>query len=561
EEFIHPKLRIYDEEETKDEEIFDPIAKTPKNSDDKGNDDENLGLNVGSEEGQDVEDDEDELYRDVNINLEGRVVQMADSSFVSSQFVTSMLNQTPDAGIDSLFKTTSQMDVSALITFAGAVSSITWIVQRYMDQWMNEAVKTSYAVAADLSEMELKKTLIKKMESNKSIHRSDEQRNLNKALFEAYESDKIILDAYGDIVTLKRRHDDDADKDEEPSDGSVRGSKRRREGKEPESTSTASESAPAEEPMQTTHDLVEPSHQEFETGDADDQPIAEASQHPEWFQQQKKPPTPNRDWNKTLPATYGSIQPWISELEKQADSRSSFNELMDTLVDFSTFLMNRLKVDILTLELLAGLTYELMKGSCKSLVKLKFFLEEVYKSQVHNFCNQDKGNRLWAHQVDRRLGALHNVESRNVQGKLTILTVEERFAFNASLRMFKRSIIIQWGVEDLQLGVESYQKKLNLTKSDMYRSDLKRNKAYTAYSNPRGLIYQNKDKQNRLMQIDELHKFSDGMLNDVSTALDDRLKGIRMKYLPQTIWRKSDKERTAAMIHDIDKQIKTRRIM
>ncbi|GKD20582.1 hypothetical protein Tco_1222285, partial [Tanacetum coccineum] len=39
------------------------------------------------------------------------------------------------------------------------------------------------------------------------------------------------------------------------------------------------------------------------------------------------------------------------------------------------------------------------------------------------------------------------------------------------------------------------------------------------------------------MRIDELHKFSDGKLNDVRTALDDHLKGIRMKYLPQTIWR------------------------
>nr|GEX79709.1 hypothetical protein [Tanacetum cinerariifolium] len=80
-------------------------------------------------------------------------------------------------------------------------------------------------------------------------------------------------------------------------------------------------------------------------------------------------------------------------------------------------------------------------------------------------------------------------------------------------------------VEDLQLGVESYQKKLNLTKPDTYRSNLKRREAYTVYSNPRGFIYQNKDKKNRLMRIDELHKFSDGTLNDVRTALDDRLKG------------------------------------
>nr|GEV31588.1 hypothetical protein [Tanacetum cinerariifolium] len=115
-----------------------------------------------------------------------------------------------------------------------------------------------------------------------------------------------------------------------------------------------------------------------------------------------------------------------------------------------------------------------------------------------------------------------------VQGKLTNLTVEECFSFNVSLRMFTRSIVIQRRVEDLQLGVETYQKKLNLTKLDTYRSDLKHKEAYIAYSNPRGFIYQNKDKKKRLMRIDELHKFSDGTLTHVRTALDDRLKGIQM---------------------------------
>nr|GFA17835.1 hypothetical protein [Tanacetum cinerariifolium] len=78
------------------------------------------------------------------------------------------------------------------------------------------------------------------------------------------------------------------------------------------------------------------------------------------------------------------------------------------------------------------------------------------------------------------------------------------------------------------------------------QTDLRRREVYTAHSNPRGFIYQNKDKKNRLMRIDELHKFSDGTLNDVRNALDDRLKGIRMQYLPSTIWRKGDKNRAAA---------------
>ncbi|GJV82996.1 hypothetical protein Tco_1522894, partial [Tanacetum coccineum] len=106
-----------------------------------------------------------------------------------------------------------------------------------------------------------------------------------------------------------------------------------------------------------------------------------------------------------------------------------------------------------------------------------------------------------------------------VQGKLTNLTIEERLALNVSLRMFTRR-----RVEDLQLGVKSYQKKLNLTRPDMYRSYLKRLPMYSAYPNPRGFIYQNKDKKNKLMHIDELHKFSDGTLNDVQTVLDDILK-------------------------------------
>nr|GFC44139.1 hypothetical protein [Tanacetum cinerariifolium] len=59
---------------------------------------------------------------------------------------------------------------------------------------------------------------------------------------DAYKCDKIILDTYGDTVTLKRRRDD-ADKDEEPFARSDRGSKRKREGKEPESISDPKEKA------------------------------------------------------------------------------------------------------------------------------------------------------------------------------------------------------------------------------------------------------------------------------------------------------------------------------
>nr|GEZ17303.1 hypothetical protein [Tanacetum cinerariifolium] len=496
--------------------------------------------------------------------------------------------------------------------FAEAVSAIPEIVQRYMDQGMNEAVKvavqiqfdrlhdeaqkendeflktvdenmqkiikeqvkeqvkvqiskilprieqtmneqleaevltqsshssnTSYVVAADLFEMELKKILIEKMEGNKSIQCSNEQRNLCKALVEAYESDKIILDTYGETVTLKRWCDDDADKDEEPSAGPDWGSKRCREGKQPESASAPTETATRSAGRSTQ-------------GSQSRQASASESA----FREEHKPPSPDHDWNKTMSAIHRSIQLWISELVTSTDSRSSFNELMDTPLDFSNFLINQLKVDTLTPELLAGPTYELMNGLCKSLVEVKYHLEDFKATTDQLDWVNPKGQQIIA-VTELKIVVWHNYKHLNwitvrrdddklykfkegnfkrlriqdiedmllllAQGKLTNLTVKECFSFNVSLRMFPRSIVIQRRVEDLQLG--------------------------------------NKDKKNRLMRIDELHKFSDGTLTDVHTALDDRLKGIRMQYLPQSIWRKSDKDRAAAMIQAIDKRLKTRMIM
>nr|GFC86563.1 hypothetical protein [Tanacetum cinerariifolium] len=67
----------------------------------------------------------------------------------------------------------------------------------------NPFVDVVSAIPADLSEMELKKILIEKMEGNKSIQGSNEQQNLYKALVEAYDVDKAILDTYGDSTILK----------------------------------------------------------------------------------------------------------------------------------------------------------------------------------------------------------------------------------------------------------------------------------------------------------------------------------------------------------------------
>ncbi|GKE73450.1 hypothetical protein Tco_1535491 [Tanacetum coccineum] len=353
-----------------------------------------------NEEEKNEEAEVDALYRDVNVNLEGRDSKMTDaprtivqttqviedthviitpvnpegqqqSSSVSSDFVSNMLNPSSDTRIDSLFnlniESTLLVDVP-VTTFAeppllstitlppaptplithlqqtpvptppnlqskrlrdeaqaenadflnklddnikkiikdqvkeqvkAKLSNILPKIEKTVNEQLETKVltrssnesKTSHAIAANLFELELKKILIDKIESNKSIHRSDEQKNLYKALVDAYESDKLTLDTYGDTVSFKR-HRDDEDKDEEPSAGSNWGSKIRRAGKELESTSapkektskttskstewskshhkSTGESAQAEEPMHNAKDLEESTHQEFETGVTED---------------------------------------------------------------------------------------------------------------------------------------------------------------------------------------------------------------------------------------------------------------------------------------------------
>ncbi|GJW86023.1 hypothetical protein Tco_0159168 [Tanacetum coccineum] len=80
-------------------------------------------------------------------------------------------------------------------------------------------------------------------------------------------------------------------------------------------------------------------------------------------------------------------------------------------------------------------------------------------------------------------------------------------------------------------GVESYQKKLNITKPKIFKSDISKRIPYTAYNNPQGTIYKDNYKRNRLMRMDELYMFSDRTLTSVRTVLHDIALNLRMDYL------------------------------
>ncbi|GJZ87353.1 hypothetical protein Tco_0658963 [Tanacetum coccineum] len=377
------------------------------------------------------EDEANELYKDVNVNLEGRDTMMMDAPLPNVQATqetedTHVILTAPiiPEGIDSIFNTkaTSLVDVpvttiakpplvfvttlppppSPFIThmqqtpfpipttapstslqdllnfgslfrfdhrlktleteffefkqmnqFAETVSSIPGIIDAYLANKMNEDVKTVVQLQSDKLRNEAQtknEDFLNKLDENiKKIIKDQVKEKIEKTINEQLEAEvmtrstiesktSIAIAANQSELELKKiliekmeSNKDDEDKDEEPSAGSNRGSKRRRAGKEPESTSapkektskttgkstdgsksqhkSAGESAHIEEPMHTDKDLEEPTHQEFDIGATKEQFDKETSQHLNWFQKLAKHPTPDRDWNKTLPADHGPVQP------------------------------------------------------------------------------------------------------------------------------------------------------------------------------------------------------------------------------------------------------------
>ncbi|GJS62611.1 hypothetical protein Tco_0657395 [Tanacetum coccineum] len=124
-----------------------------------------------------------------------------------------------------------------------------------------------------------------------------------------------------------------------------------------------------------------------------------------------------------------------------------------------------------------------------------------------------------------------------VQNWLSNLLGDDVADFVIALRMYTRSLVIQNRIEDLQLGVESYQKKINVTKPNTTRLDLRKRHTYTPY----------KDLKDSFM----------------STKMGgiDITKNNDMSYLPKRRWNTLEKKRAHFMNKDINKLLKERRII
>ncbi|GJR52423.1 hypothetical protein Tco_0053206 [Tanacetum coccineum] len=247
---------------------------------------------------------------------------------------------------------TSQKEVSKITYSKGSRRLVTDQLESEVLVRSSKEANTSHAVAANLSELELKKILIDKMEAKHTLSTDQTFKGtLQQALLMRMKLTKSLLEyIMGDTVTIKRPRDG-ADNDQEPSLGTDWGSKRKRSGKEP-----ASYQAPVET---TTTTAGKTTIQDLRLIKKSARTILLCQHLPDWFQQPTRLPSPDQAMHKSVLAVHESVQPWLSNLAQRQDPRESFDELTDSTFDFSAFVMNRLNVQTLTPELLAATTEKL----------------------------------------------------------------------------------------------------------------------------------------------------------------------------------------------------------
>ncbi|GJY61430.1 hypothetical protein Tco_0462087 [Tanacetum coccineum] len=345
------------------------------------------------------------------------------------------------------------------------------------------------------------------------------------------------------------------------------------------------------------------------------------------------PPTPDPEWNTRKSVDDGPEHNWLNDLANVEKPPLTFDDWISTPIDFSTFAMNRLKINQLDwnnpegnhytcdlskplplhesrgrltvpkdfffnndLEYLRGGSTDRKYSASTTKTKAsKYEIEgiedmvpkhDVYSTMrilsvtgvtVDKWYGYGYLMEIVVQRADQKLYKLmegdfprlhlNDIEYMLllvVQNKLNNLKGDAIVDLVVALRMYMRRIVIQKRVEDLQLGVESYQKKLNISKPRTRDVDLSHRAPYTTLTEPQAVIYEDKLKRKRRMRTDELFKFSDGTLTSVHNTLDQMLKNLRLGYnkaMKRRKWTATDQKRTRIMIKDINQQLLERRIM
>ncbi|GJV96671.1 putative reverse transcriptase domain-containing protein [Tanacetum coccineum] len=580
--------------------------------------------------------------------------------------------------LEQAVKELKQADHSTAV-LASIRSQVSSVVKEYLGSSLPDAFQKVLQSHTE----ELKKELFE-IRDYKDVIKESVQANVNlpPKVNPLFKQLSLFLSDNPDKVLKKRDCGDD--QDEDPSAGSNQGKKtKKRRVNESESykkTSTTKESSKGNSLARTSKsgksvtakESVEELVFEIASDDVEktfDAKIGDVGQPPhidadetqadaalriskkDWFKKAPRPATLDPDWNTVKTVDDTPEQPWLNEMIQAEKPPLTFDELMSTLIYFSVFAINRLKLSKITRADLVGPVFNLLKGHKSPVdmnkplplqdkegrltILVEFFfnndlkyLKAGNKERTPVIIAYDKDAALrishWGPQrqqyyraminqkskhevfstirilsvvsikIEKRsgYGYLEEIVARRVDQKLykfkegdfldfhlndiedMLLLIAQNKFFNldgdvivdifTALKMVTRGIVVKNRVKEVQLGVESYQRKLNLTKPQRSCQNLSIKEPYTPNYDPSGIIYEDKRKKKRMMRVDEIHKFCDETLQSVRKILRERLLNFKFGYnkdMPLREWTTKDKKRSGIMLNKIDDRLFKRRVL
>ncbi|GJS97064.1 hypothetical protein Tco_0804032 [Tanacetum coccineum] len=461
--------------------------------------------------------------------------------------------------------------------------------------------QSTYKAASTLTEFELKKILLDKMEKSESYLTAPEHRDCYDGLKKSYALDKDFFYSY-DLFSLKRGRKD-KDKDKDPSPGSDRGLKKRKTSKYAEPTTcqkkkdsasgsskgtksqlkSSGNSVQSEEPVFKVADSDMPQDQEENLGDNEDEPRKETAFRRDWFKKPTPPQEPTdpdwilarllrKDQLKIGPAfrllkgtrsNYAELEYDFEECYKALSEKLDWEnpEGGDYPFDLSKPLplIKRGKRQRVPFEFFINNDLKYLQGGISTMT----YTTSTTKTKAAKYDLpgiEDMVPNIWSPvkvAYDRyALWVVTHVKVMRKHGYGYLEEIVVRRADNI-LYKFKEGDFLRLRINDIEdmliLVVQNWL--TNLSGDDVadfaIALRIKRH-PYTPYKDPQGFIYVDDYKRNRLMRSDELYKFSDGTLTRLLSSLEDITKNINMEYLLKRRWGHIGKEKSS--FHDQEHQ-------
>nr|GEW75443.1 hypothetical protein [Tanacetum cinerariifolium] len=360
------------------------------------------------------------------------------------------------------------------------------------------------------------------MHANKSFNRNTANHRLYHALIEPLIDDENAIDkgVADTIKDHKRKHDDDEDPPARPNHSKKTKRRRTKEfesSKEPSSTKETPKVVMDDAGDDVAHDDNQPQDTS--------EPKTRKSLNPNWFKQPPRPPTPFLNGTSVRPPGHQTVV-----------AGYFFNNVLEYL-----------KTSDLEVTYTSSITKT--KAARYEIKGIEYMVPTLWSTIKHAYGKDaEKGIKHWGerHKLVKKLhgyghleeivvkrsdqqlykfkeGDFVNLHLNDIEDMLLLVVQHKLFHLNGSvtvdfivaLRMLTRSLILKRRVEDLKLGVESDQKKLNITKPQKIFPEIKFKETYTPSYDPPGIVYEDVNKQKRVLRAAELYKFSDGTLKSV----------------------------------------------